>query len=139
MLHLVDFIWKLVKKKDSTTCMNEHSISIHLHHGCAVAMFQEEISGDLISVFELDLLAKIDMEEVLGVIIDLSGVRIIDGEDTLLLDKLFRKCRLMGTEVVISGLRPSVVASIVINDLSLNVSMCFHSIDDALNYFINNK
>ena len=116
--------------------MNEHSISIHLHHGCAVAMFQEEISSSLISTFEIDLLAKIETAEILGVIIDLSGVRIIDREDTLLLDKLFRKCRLMGMEVVISGLRPYVVASIVINDLSLNVSKSFHSIDDALNHFM---
>lgn len=109
-------------------------IPIHIHDNCAVAMIQVELSSELLTDFSHRLLDTLNESRTKGAVLDLSGVRMIDRYDRDALTRLFAKCELMGAKVVVCGLRPTVVSSLVSEDLSFGFTEAFHTLDDAIAY-----
>lgn len=114
--------------------MSAVMIPIHIHDNCAVAMIQVELSSELLADFSHRLLHTLNESKTKGVVLDLSGVRMIDRYDREALTRLFAKCELMGAKVVVCGLRPTVVSSLVLEDYTFGFTEAFHTLDDAIAY-----
>ena len=89
------------------------AIPISLTHGCLVATIQTDLDDAAIAAFRIDLLARIRDSRATGVILDLSGVRVLDIADFEALRDCISMARLMGARTVLVGLRPGIVSALV--------------------------
>jgi len=88
-------------------------IPIQLSQGCAVASIQIDLTSGVLKQFRHDLLRFIDERGATGVILDLSGVEILDLEDFEEIRMTMHMARLLGSETILCGLRPGVVAALM--------------------------
>ena len=102
-------------------------IPLQLSRDCVVASVQIDLRDEILRQFQTDLLEYIHATGASGVIIDVSGVEIMDAEDFDALRRTLAMSAIMGTRPVIVGLRPGVVSSLV--ELGADPS----GIDAALN------
>src|SRR5262245_62718445 len=82
-------------------------------HGCLVASVQVELSPEVLHVFQQDLLRAVRDSRARGVILDLSGVSILDSSDFASVVRTLKMASLMSATPVIVGLRPGIAASLV--------------------------
>ena len=95
-------------------------ITMHETQGCLVVPIQEELSKKAALQIQRSLLEQVHEKSVKGVIIDLSGVKIIDGVLWEVFSKTAQMVKILGSPSVITGLSPGVVASII--DLNLDIN-----------------
>jgi rsbT antagonist protein RsbS len=95
-------------------------ITMHETQGCLVVLIQEELSKEAAQRIQKNLLEQVHAKNIKGVVIDLSGVKIIDGNLWEVFSKTARMIKILGFPSVITGLSPGVVASII--DLNLDFS-----------------
>ena len=95
-------------------------ITMHETQGCLVVLIQEELSKEAAQRIQKNLLEQVHAKNIKGVVIDLSGVKIIDGTLWEVFSKTARMIKILGFPAVITGLSPGVVASII--DLNLDFS-----------------
>ena len=95
-------------------------ITMHETQGCLVVLIQEELSKEAAQRIQKNLLEQVHSKNIKGVVIDLSGVKIIDGTLWEVFSKTARMIKILGFPSVITGLSPGVVASII--DLNLDLS-----------------
>ena len=95
-------------------------ITMHETQGCLVVLIQEELSKEAAQRIQKNLLEQVYAKNIKGVVIDLSGVKIIDGTLWEVFSKTARMIKILGFPSVITGLSPGVVASII--DLNLDFS-----------------
>ncbi len=88
-------------------------IPIQLSQGCAVASIQIDLTTGVLEQFRHDLLRFIDEKGATGVILDLSGVELMDLEDFEEIRMTMHMARLLGSETILCGLRPGVVAALM--------------------------
>jgi hypothetical protein len=70
---------------------------------------------------------------VRGIILDLSGLQIIDHPDFLELKKIIDMAKVMGFNSVVSGMRPEVVSSLVALDADIDGIHATLTLDGAFN------
>ena len=63
--------------------------------------------------FQADVLAAIEKSNIKGLVIDISGLDMVDTYVARILAETGRMARLMGTETVLCGMRPEVAATLV--------------------------
>lgn len=80
---------------------------------CLIASVQIELNDEVLHVFQQDLLSKLRATRSRAVILDLSGVSILDSRDFESIRRTLLMARLMSAEPVIVGLRPGIAASLV--------------------------
>jgi rsbT antagonist protein RsbS len=97
----------------------KESIPIQVSRGCVVASVQVDLCDEVINHLRTDLLEKIQLVRARAVILDLSGLEIMDPLEFEQLTKTLDMARLMGATPVISGLKPSIIASLSILDTDL--------------------
>lgn len=102
-------------------------IPLQLSQNCIVASIQVDLSEELLRLFREDLLKLLQSSEADGIILDLSGVEIIDAEDWEAIRGTMTMANLMGARSIVAGLRPGVVSALV--ELEVDVE----NIDAALN------
>ena len=95
-------------------------ITMHETQGCLVVPIQEELSKEAAQRIQRKILEQVHAKSIKGVIIDLSGVKIIDGILWDVFSKTAKMVKMLGSPSVITGLSPGVVASII--DLNLDFS-----------------
>lgn len=88
-------------------------IPMQLSRGCVVASLQIDLSEDVIARFRKDLLEFLHSTGADSVILDVSGLDVIDGNDFNALKLIMSMAQLMGAHSVVSGLKPGVVSSII--------------------------
>ncbi len=88
-------------------------IPLQVSQGCVVASIQVDLTEDVLAVFRDDLLGRLDETGLTGVILDVSGVAVMDAEDFQALRATMAMAALMGARCIISGMRPGVVSSVV--------------------------
>ena len=88
-------------------------IPMQLSRGCVVASLQIDLSEDVIARFRRDLLEFVHSTGADSVILDVSGLDVIDGNDFNALKLIMSMAKLMGSHSVVSGLKPGVVSSII--------------------------
>ena len=88
-------------------------IPIQVSRGCVVASIQVDLTPAVLRTFREELLEVLAQTGLSGVILDVSGVSVIDSEEFAEIQRITAMAKLMGAESVISGLRPGVVSSLV--------------------------
>lgn len=72
-----------------------------------------ELHDTVAEAFQEDVLAAIEKTGVAGLIIDISGLDMVDSYVARVLADTGRMARLMGTQSVLVGMRPEVAATLV--------------------------
>lgn len=106
----------------------EHSTTTtHITQGCLVVPVQMELTKTAAQKIQKSILAEIHGKKLRGVIIDLSGVKIIDSVLWEIFSKTSTMIRMLGLSCVITGLNPGVVASII--DLNIDTDSITTELD----------
>jgi rsbT antagonist protein RsbS len=74
---------------------------------------QVDLHDRLAEAFQADMLATIERQGAAGLVIDISGLDIVDSYVARVLAETARMTSLMGAETVIVGMRPEVAATLV--------------------------
>ncbi len=93
-------------------------VPISLTHGCLVASIQVDLDEEILATFRRDLLERIHGCGATGVILDVSGVALMDAEDFEALRGCITMAGLMGARAVLVGLQPGVVSALI--DMDVN-------------------
>lgn len=72
-----------------------------------------DLRDDVADAFQHDVLRAIDKHRSTGLVIDISGLDMVDTYVARILSETGRMAKLMGTETVITGMRPEVAATLV--------------------------
>ncbi|MDT7951836.1 MAG: STAS domain-containing protein [Acetobacteraceae bacterium] len=81
---------------------------------------QADVHDRLAKSLEDDLARRIVETQARGVMIDISGLEIVDSFMGRMLDNIARVARLLGAATVVVGMRPAVAITLVELGLSLN-------------------
>ncbi len=93
--------------------IQEAKIPIIGLYGNLVVPIQGAISDDVMSALQQDVTKRIADGDVRGLVVDVSGVEVLDSYLTRNLRDLALTARLMGVVAVVSGLRPAVAITLV--------------------------
>ncbi len=107
-------------------------IPMQMTSGCLVASIQVDLSAGLLRQFQQDLLERVRTTGALGVILDVSGVELMDLEDFALLRRTMDMASIMGARPMLVGLRPGIVASLIALDANVDGVEAAARLDDAL-------
>ena len=99
--------------------------------GCLHVLLVRNLDEEILRGFQDDLLERVKRSQVGGVIVDLSGVQIMDGHDFKALQRTISMAELLGAKTVISGMQPGVVASLVDLQVDLDDIVAAFNLDDA--------
>jgi rsbT antagonist protein RsbS len=86
---------------------------MHVTQGCLVVPVQGELYDEFVLQIQNDILEKIKETHIKGVILDLSGVRIVDSFIGQAISDTARMASFLGAAMVITGFRPDVVVSLI--------------------------
>ena len=106
-------------------------IPMQLSRGCVVASLQIDLSEAVIAQFRKDLLEFLHSTGASSVILDVSGLDVIDWDDFNALKLAMSMAELMGAHSVVSGLKPGVVSSLIelgVDTRDINAAL---DLDDA--------
>lgn len=87
-------------------------LSIHISEGCLIVPIQGEIDDERILEIQKQILKGVEDTEVKGVVIDVSGVRIIEPYHAHIIDNTAKMIYLLGARTVLTGMRPGVAISL---------------------------
>lgn len=74
---------------------------------------QSDITDEQALVLQTDLLRQLDQSQVQGVALDISSLDVVDSYMARILSETARMARLMGGEVVITGMNPMVAVTLI--------------------------
>jgi len=78
------------------------------------------------------LLAKVQQTESKMIILDILGVPVIDSKVAALLVKITQACKLMGADVIISGMSPKIAQTLVNLDVEIAGVITAAPLKDAM-------
>ncbi len=107
-------------------------IPLQLIQGCLVASIQIDLTEQVLSLFRQELLERIASAQVHGVVLDVSGVEIMDSADFEMLRTTMIMASVMGATPIIVGLKPGVVSALVDMDVDTQNVRAALNLDDAL-------
>ncbi len=113
------------------TISNQQYIPLQISQNCVLASIQIDLTPELLQQLRQDLLGKLHASEARGVIIDVSGVEIIDFTDFTELRNIIDMVAIMGAKTVISGLKPGVISALVDLDADIDGINAALNLDDA--------
>jgi rsbT antagonist protein RsbS len=89
-------------------------IPLQMSSNCLVASIQIDLTADVLEQFRNDLLSQLQAQHARGIIFDLSGIEVMDLSDFENIRSTISMAKVMGVSTVVCGMRPGVVASIVL-------------------------
>ena len=89
------------------------AVAIQVSRDLVVASIQIQLDDDVLARFQQDLLQRVHGGESRGVILDLSGLEILDSHELDALRRIINMVAIMGVQTVLVGLRPGVVSSLM--------------------------
>jgi len=107
-------------------------IPLQLIQGCLVASIQVDLTETVLGAFREELLERIGRTHVRGVVLDVSGVPVMDRSDFEMLKTTMTMAAVMGATPVIVGLRPGIVSALVDLDVDIRNVRAALNLDDAL-------
>jgi rsbT antagonist protein RsbS len=108
------------------------SVPMQVTSGCLVASIQVDLTAGLLRQFQHDLLARIKTTGATGVILEVSGVEVMDLQDFDMLRRTMDMASIMGARPMLVGLRPGIVASLIALDGDVDGIEAAADLDDAL-------
>ena len=88
------------------------NLSIHISEGCLVVPIQGDIDDERMGEIQKLILKGVEDNRVKGVVIDVSGVRIIEPYHARIIDNTAKMIYLLGAKTVLTGIRPGVAISL---------------------------
>ena len=107
-------------------------VPLQVSRQCVIASVQVDLTPEVTETLENDVLELIQQSRATGLIIDLSGVELLEPEEFTALRRVMTMARLMGTHPVISGFRPGVVSALMDLDVDVAWIEATRSTDDAI-------
>lgn len=108
------------------------TVPMQVIQGCLVASIQVELSEDLLRQFQEQLLERIRTTRVRGVVLDVSGVEVMDAFDFEMLRSTMAMATMMGAKPMLVGLKPGIVSALVDMDVDVSRIRAALNVDDAL-------
>ena len=108
-------------------------IPLQLSRNCIVASIQVDLTYDVLRRFRADLLAYLQQTGAQAVILDLSGLEILDLEEFEALRQTMSMVSLMGAKSIVAGMRPGVVSSLIALNADVDGILAAFNLDDAFN------
>ncbi len=112
--------------------MDMARVPMQLSRGCIVVSIQVDLSDAVLARFRTDLLDLLQRSGASAVILDLSGIAILDLEEFQALRDTMSMAALMGARTIFSGFQAGVVSALVELeartddiDAALNLDMAF--------------
>jgi rsbT antagonist protein RsbS len=133
--HLRRLVHESLRVGDPVEADDTTRIPLTVSRGCIVASIQRELRGAVLQQFRTDLLERLQDSGAGGVIIDLSGVRIMDADDFDGVRRTLDMATLMGARAVLVGLRPGVVSALVQLDVDTGNFDTMLDLDDGFALF----
>lgn len=97
-----------------------------------LATISVELRDAVADAFQADVLTAIEKAGSTGLVIDISGLEIVDSYVARILAETGRMARLMGTETVLVGMRPEVAATLVRMGYAMDGVRTALQLDDGL-------
>jgi len=113
--------------------VESNKITLYETQGCLVFPVQQELTREDAQNLQRKLLQQIHSRNIKGVIIDLSGIDVIDSILWDIFSKTYQMINVIGCHSVIRGLNPGVGASIIELDLDIDAISTAVNLEDALN------
>ncbi len=117
--------------------INERQIPLIRLFGNLIVSIQVSLTDTLMANLVEDITREIERSQVSGLILDLSGVDILDSHLTYRLRNLAVAARLMGVDTIVCGLRPVVVMTLVEMGLELAGVLRALNLERALELLVN--
>ena len=95
------------------TASNVQRIPLQVVRGCVVASIQIDLTTKVLQEFRKDLLERVQESSAIGVILDVSGIDILDLDDFNGLRQTMEMAEIMGARSILSGLKPGVVSALI--------------------------
>lgn len=111
-------------------------IPLQISNGCLVASIQVDLTEAVLVQFRNDLLVELQSQTARGVILDLSGVEVMDVTDFESIRSTILMARLMGVPTVVCGLRPGVVASLILLGADTDELKAAQNLDAAFKHIV---
>lgn len=92
-------------------------IPIQLARGRLIASLQVDLDEPILVQFQQDLLNRIQTTGARGVLLDVTGVSVIDLDDFALVKSTIEMASLMGAKCLLVGMQPGVVSALVSMDV----------------------
>jgi rsbT antagonist protein RsbS len=106
-------------------------VPIQSSHGCLVASIQIDLDEEILARFQRDLLERLHRDRCHGVILDVSGVELMDVEDFESLCNCIAMARVLGARSVLVGLQPGVVSALVDLDIDTSAVEATQDLEEA--------
>jgi rsbT antagonist protein RsbS len=95
------------------TISSGQRIPLQVVRGCVVASIQIDLDPEVLRQLRNDLLERVQLSNAEGVILDVSGVDILDLDDYNGLRSTMEMAEVMGARSILSGLKPGVVSALI--------------------------
>lgn len=106
-------------------------IPLQLAGDCVVASIQVDLDESTIQRFQTELLDQVRASGARGVILDLSGLQVLDRDEFEALRRTTEMTAIMGATPVVCGLRPGVVGALIELDADVDGIHAARDLDDA--------
>lgn len=118
--------------------MATQSIPIIEMKGCLLVSIQHELDDVEALQLQNDILNKLKVSGAGGLILDLSGVEVVDSFIARVFDDIARAAFALGAISFIAGFQPSVAMTLVDMGIELNHIKTVLTLDDALKILAGN-
>ena len=95
------------------TASSIQRIPLQVVRGCVVASIQIDLNPEVLPQFRSDLLECVQKSRASAVILDVSGIDILDMDDFKGLRSTMEMAQVMGARTILSGLKPGVVSALI--------------------------
>ena len=113
------------------TNSNQQYIPLQISQNCVVASIQIELTPEIFKQLRSDLLDKLQDSGAVGVIIDISGIEILDLTDFDELKKIINTVEIMGAKTIVSGFKPELISALIDLDADIDSINAAFNLDDA--------
>lgn len=112
--------------------MSEFRLPVIELYGTLIVAIQVDVSDELLAQLREDVSGRIERTGAACLIIDVSGVQLMDSYITRGLCDLALMARLMGVDTILCGIQPGVAATLVEMGLDIRGVTCARNLELAL-------
>ncbi len=93
---------------------------------------QGEVTDSLAEKLTAEVLARVHAEEVSGLVIDITGLWLVDSHLCAVISRIAESAALMGAQTYLSGMKPDVALTLETMGIELRGARSTRSLDEAL-------
>ena len=136
---LVVWEWSSTLSLETLGAENSARIPLQLSRNCIVASIQVDLTDEVLRRFRVDLLEFLQQSGAQAVILDLSGLEILDLEEFEALRHTMSMVALMGAQSIVAGMQPGVVSALVELNADVDDIHAAFNLDDAFHLIESQK